>query len=100
MEALEKELLKTSKINEKKELFQELPIYNVPIDKPEIKKLTYVEMLSELPFYNELNIVLTVTAFKKYARSYSIKIIKDKDGNMIDLLVQVSQLLKTYLDIY
>ena len=79
MEALEKELLKTSKINEKKELFQELPIYNVPIDKPEIKKLTYVEMLSELPFYNELNIVLTVTAFKKYARSYSIKIIKDKD---------------------
>ena len=57
-------------------------------------------MLSELPFYNELNIVLTVTAFKKYARSYSIKIIKDKDGNMNDLLVQVSQLLKTYLDIY
>ena len=46
-------------------------------------------MLSELPFYNELNIVQTVTAFKKYARSYSIEIIKDKDGNMNDPLVKL-----------
>ena len=36
-------------------------------------------MLGELRFCNELNIVQTATAFKKYARSYSIEIIKDKD---------------------
>ena len=46
-------------------------------------------MLSELPFYDELNIVPTVTAFKKYVRSYRIEIIKDKDGNMNDPSVQL-----------
>ena len=39
-------------------------------------------MLSELPFYKELNIVQTVAAFKKCARIYSIEIIKDTDGSM------------------
>ena len=32
-EALEKDVLKTSKINEWQELFKELPFCNVPIDK-------------------------------------------------------------------
>ena len=35
-------------------------------------------MLCELPFYDELNIVQAVTAFKNYARSCSIEILKDK----------------------
>ena len=56
-------------------------------------------MLNALPFYNELNIVQTVTAFKKYARSYSIEIIKDKDWKMNDWK-QLNQLLKAYLKIY
>ena len=30
--------LETSKINERKELFKVLPLNNVPIDKPKIKK--------------------------------------------------------------
>ena len=88
IEALEKDILKTSKINERKELFKELQFCNVSIDKLKIKKFTNVEMLSELPFYDELNIVPTVTAFKKYVRSYRIEIIKDKDGNMNDPSVQ------------
>ena len=46
-------------------------------------------MLHELPFYDELNIDQTVAAFKNYARSYNIEIIKDKDGNMNDPLVQL-----------
>ena len=47
--------------------------------------------MRELPFYDELNIVKTAKAFKRYARKYSIEIIKDK---------QVNQLLKTFLEIY
>ena len=45
----------------------------------------------------------TKTAFKKYARNYSIEIIKDKDRNMNDPLVQLEAskpLKKTYLEIY
>ena len=36
--------------NEAKNLFQTLPFYNVLIEKPEIKKLSNVELLHELPF--------------------------------------------------
>ena len=47
-------------------------------------------MLSDLlPFYDELNIVQTVTVFIKYSRSYSIEIIKDKAGNMNDPSLQL-----------
>ena len=38
IEALEKDVLKLLKINERKELFKGLPFYNVPVDKPKIKK--------------------------------------------------------------
>ena len=50
---IRKSCIKTSKRNERKNLFKELPFYNVPINKPNIKNLTNVEMLSELPFYDE-----------------------------------------------
>ena len=46
-------------------------------------------MLSGLSFYDELSIVQTVTVFKKCERNYNIEIIKDKDGNMNDRLVQL-----------
>ena len=46
-------------------------------------------MLSELPFLMGLNIVKIAKAFKKYARSCSFEIIKDKDGNMNDPLAQL-----------
>ena len=32
-------------------LFQALPFYNVLIEKPEIRKLSNVELLHELPFF-------------------------------------------------
>ena len=38
IEALEKDVLKTSKIIERKKFFKGLPFYNVLIDKPKIKK--------------------------------------------------------------
>ena len=70
-------------------MHKEQPFYNAPIEKPKIKHLNNVDMLSELPFYDELNTVKTAKAFKKYVRSYSIEIVKDKDGNMNDPLAQL-----------
>ena len=72
-----------------KRLLNKLPFYNVPIEKTNIKKLDNADMLPELPFYDELNIAKTAKAFKRYARIYSIEIIKDKDGNMNGPLVQL-----------
>lgn len=41
--------------NETKKLFQKLPFYNTFIRKPKIKGLKNIELLHELPFYDELN---------------------------------------------
>ena len=49
------------------------------VEKPYIKCLNNIDMLRELPFYNELNTSKTSAAFKGYARSYSIEIIYSKD---------------------
>ena len=57
-------------------------------------------MLSELPFYDQLNIVQTVTVLIKYARSYSIEIIKDKDGNMNDPSLQLETIKSVIKDFF
>ena len=36
-------------------------------------------MLSELPFYEELNVIKTDNAFRGYAMSYKVEIIEKKD---------------------
>ena len=59
--------------------FEELPFYNVSIDKPIIKRLKNIDLLAELPFYNQLNITRTDHAFSGYAMSYKIKIVDKKD---------------------
>ena len=58
--------------NEKlaKELLQILPFYNILIEKPKIKHLSNIELLHELPFYDELSAVEISKTFKRYARSY------------------------------
>ena len=40
-----------------KTLFQKLSFYNVPIEKPRIKRLKNIDLLHELPFYDQLSIV-------------------------------------------
>ena len=50
---------------EAKELFQILPFYRVLIEKPKIKHLSNIELLHELPFYDELNVVEISKAFKR-----------------------------------
>ena len=46
-------------------------------------------MLLELLFYAKLNIVKTAKTLKKYARSHSIEIMKDKGRNINDPLGQL-----------
>ena len=53
-----------------KELFMILPFYNTFIEAPKVKKLNNVELLKELPFYDELSIVKIKTAFSGYVQSY------------------------------
>ena len=42
---------------EAKKLFQKLPFYNILIEKPKIKHLSNIDLLHELPFYDELSVV-------------------------------------------
>ena len=59
--------------------FKELPFYNKHIEKPNIKRLKNIDLLSELPFYEELNIIKTNRVFRGYAMSYKVEIIERKD---------------------
>ena len=59
--------------------FKELPFFNVSIEKPKIKRLKNVDLLAELPFYDQLNIIKTDQAFKGYARSCKVEIVDKKN---------------------
>ena len=59
--------------------FKDLPFYNKPIEKPKIKCLKNIDLLSELPFYEELGIIKTNCVFRGYAMSYKVEIIERKD---------------------
>ena len=54
--------------------FNELSFFNASIEKPEIKRLKNVDLLAELPFYDQLNILKTDQTFSGYARSYKVEI--------------------------
>ena len=58
---------------------KELLFYNKHIEKPKIKRLKNIDLLSELPFYEELNVIKTNHAFRGYAMSYKVEIIEKKD---------------------
>ena len=49
--------------------FKELPFYKKHIKKPKIKRLKNIDLLSELPFDEELNVIKTNYAFRGYAMS-------------------------------
>ena len=59
--------------------FKELPFYNKSIEKPKIKPLKNIDLLSELPFYEELSVIKTNQAFRGYAMSYKVEIVERKD---------------------
>ena len=63
------------------EYFRELLFYNKHIKKPKIKLLKNIDLLSELPFYEELNVIKTNYAFRGYAMSYKVEKIEKKRSN-------------------
>ena len=65
--------MRFSKKNGIKRLVKKQPFYNVPIEKPKIKHLNTVDMLSELPFYDELNIVKTAKTLKNMQEAIALK---------------------------
>ena len=50
----------------------------VSIDKPKIKHLKNIDLLAELPFHNQLNIIRTDHPFNGYAMSYKVEIVDKK----------------------
>ena len=75
--------------------FKELPIYSVSIDKPIIKHLKNIDLLPELPFYDQLNIIKTDHAFSGYAMSYKVVIVDKKD-----LIVQLEASKSSIKDLF
>ena len=61
------------------EYFKELSFYNKHIEKPKTKRLATIDLLSELPFYEELNVIKRNHAFRGYAISCKVEIIEKKD---------------------
>ena len=51
-------------------IFQVLPFFNTYIEKTGVEKLSNVQLLKELQFYDELSIVKNKTAFSRYPQSY------------------------------
>ena len=58
--------------------FKELPFYNKSIKKPKIKRLKNIGQLAELPFFEQLSIIKTNQAFRRYAMSYKVEIVEKK----------------------
>ena len=75
--------------------FKELPFCNVSIDKPKIKRLKNIDLLPELPFYDQLNIIKTDHAFSGYAMSYKVEIVDKKD-----LIVQLEASMSSIKDFF
>ena len=61
------------------DFFKELPFCNKHIEKPKTKRLKSIDLLSELPFYEELSIIKTDHPFRGYAMTYKVETIEKKD---------------------
>ena len=55
--------------------FKELPFYKKYSKKTKIKRLKNIDLLSELPFHEELNVIKIDHAFRGYAMSYIVEIV-------------------------
>ena len=56
--------------------FKDLPFCNKLIEKPEC--LRNIDLLSEFPFYEELNKIKTNLVFRVYAMSYKVELVEIK----------------------
>ena len=53
--------------------------FNVSIEKPKITRLKNIDLLAELPFYDQLNIIKIDQAFGGCSKSYKVEIVDKKD---------------------
>ena len=58
--------------------FKELPFYNKRIEGPKVKCLKNIDLLSKLPFYEQLNVIKINPAFRGYTMSYKVEIVEKK----------------------
>ena len=79
-----------------KKLLQEQPFCKQPIKKPGIKKLSHQELLCELPFYDDINILRNERTFRGYAETYKVEIINNR--NLSDLLSVIKNSIKNLFD--
>ena len=79
--------------------FKELAFYNKHIEKPRVKRLKNIYLLSELPFYEELNVVKTNNAFRGYAMSYKVELVEKKKHSVTQLEVSKSSIKDLFNDL-
>ena len=79
--------------------FKELAFYNKHIEKPRVKRLKNIYLLSELPFYEELNVVKTNHAFRGYAMSYKVELVEKKKHSVTQLEASKSSIKDLFNDL-
>ena len=58
--------------------FKELSFFNQSIEKPKLKRLKNIDLLSELPCYEELNGIKTNHAFRGYEMTWKVELVEKK----------------------
>ena len=61
-----------------KKLLSKQPFYKEPIKKPCVKKLRKLELLRELPFYDDISISRKERSFRGYVETYKVEVIDNK----------------------
>ena len=59
--------------------FKELSLYNKHIKKLKIKRFKNTDLLSELPFYQEPNVIKKNHTYRGYAMSYKVENVEKRD---------------------
>ena len=79
--------------------FKELPFYNKNIEKPKTKRLKNIDLLFELPFYEELNVIKTDHAFRRHVMSYKVEIVEKKKDPIKQLELSKSSIKYLFSDL-
>ena len=81
---------------EARRLSWEIPFYNVLIKKPRVKRVKNIDLLHELPFYDELSSVKISEAIKRY----KVEIIDSKEplAQLEASESSIKDLIKDFLD--
>ena len=58
--------------------FKELHFYNKPIKIPEVIRLKKIDQLARLNFNEQLSVIKTNQAFRRYAMSHKVEIVEKK----------------------